>query len=92
MKRNALIEIRKNCGKSQQEVSDYLNIHRTTYIRIEEGKGALTDEQLIQLASFFGCSIDSLLGVKTSVSNEDILEEVEDIKSRVDDLYASLKH
>ena len=55
-------EIRKRCGKSQQEVADYLQIQRASYSNIENNKRDPDTEIIFALSEFFQCSIDEIFG------------------------------
>lgn len=45
--------IRKNAGLTQAQVSKKLKIHRSTYIRVEQGISSLKLEHLDQLAKIY---------------------------------------
>ena len=54
--------LRKNQNLSQSQVSSALGIPLTTYATYEQNKATPSENMLIKLADFFGCSVDYLLG------------------------------
>lgn len=66
-------ELREAKGISMKEAARLLDLPYTTYVNYEKGLREPTSELLIQIADFFGVSIDYLLGrcvEHTSVSSE----------------------
>lgn len=57
-----LFELRTEKGLSQREISKIFNISQGTYNNWENGKTQPSIEQLIQLAEYFGTSVDYLIG------------------------------
>jgi len=57
-----LKEIRKNCGYSQIEAAKLLNVPLGTYRTWEQCRNIPNGEGLSNLADFFGCTVDELLG------------------------------
>ncbi len=56
-----IAEARKARGKTQEEVAEFLDCSRPTYIAIEKGdRGAKADE-IVKLASFFGRKVNELV-------------------------------
>lgn len=55
-------EMRVDSGKSKERVALYLNVELKTYGRYETGERKPDIEKLIQLADYFYCSVDYLLG------------------------------
>lgn len=55
-------EMRESKGISMKEAARLLNLPYTTYVNYEKGLREPTSELLIQIADFFGVSIDFLLG------------------------------
>jgi transcriptional regulator with XRE-family HTH domain len=51
-----LIAIRKELGYTQEQVAVYLNIHESSYRKIEQGKTHLTLARFFQLCDFFNIS------------------------------------
>lgn len=52
--------LRLSSGLSQQQVADRLNIARTSYISIEQGKRELTLSEASKIADMFGIEIEDL--------------------------------
>ncbi len=63
--RELLCEILKNrrveSGYTQQQLADYLGVDRTTYTKYETTREPGTDN-LIRLASFYGTTVEGLIG------------------------------
>lgn len=57
-----LVELRKERGLTQKDVSDNTGIHSRAIQKYEAGKTASSDS-LIKLANFFCVSVDYLLGL-----------------------------
>ena len=60
---NKLKEIRQRCKRTQQEVADYLSVDRSTVTKWEGGKYDPDNETLVKLATYYGTTVDELLGV-----------------------------
>src|SRR6266446_4405907 len=56
-----IAEARKARGKTQEEVADFLECSRTTYITIEKGDRAAKSDEIIKLASFLGRKVHELV-------------------------------
>ena len=56
-------EMRIDHDFTQQQVADYLKIHREVYRRYEKGIRTIPAEFLIQLAEYYHTSTDYLLGL-----------------------------
>src|SRR5207248_3032774 len=52
---------RKARGKTQEEVADFLECSRPTYIAIEKGDRAAKSDEIIKLASFLGRKVNELV-------------------------------
>ncbi len=63
-------ELRESKGISMREAARLLEMPYTTYVNYEKGLREPTSEVLIQIADFFGVSIDFLVGRKASGSND----------------------
>ena len=48
---------------TQQQLADMLNMNSVTYLRYEKGQREPSIDTLIEIASFYGVSIDYLVGV-----------------------------
>lgn len=59
---NRLSELRRDKGLNMKETAAKLGMPYTTYVNYEKGTREPNSETLIQLADFFGTSIDYLLG------------------------------
>jgi len=57
-----LLELRTEKELSQRQMAKLLNISQGTYNNWENGNTQPSIEQLIQLATFFGVSVDFLIG------------------------------
>lgn len=53
--------LRKNLHKTQAEMAKELNMSRATYARYEGGVAFPSVENLLEMAKYFGCSVDYLL-------------------------------
>ena len=57
-----LKQLRKEAGKNQQALADFLGVGRTTITHWESGFRQPDNETLGRLATYFGVSVDYLLG------------------------------
>ncbi|MBR2974197.1 MAG: helix-turn-helix transcriptional regulator [Clostridia bacterium] len=57
-----LLECRKACKLTQQQVAEYLGVAQPVYHRFEKGVFECNYAQLVALANLFDVSIDYLLG------------------------------
>lgn len=58
---NRLKDLRKTKGVSQQDLADYLNVSRVSYLRYENNQQDPSTDTLLKLASYFDVSLDYLL-------------------------------
>src|SRR6266851_9174735 len=56
-----IAEARKARGKTQEEVADFLECSRPTYIAIERGDRLAKSEEIVKLASFLGRKVNELV-------------------------------
>src|SRR5260370_3606230 len=56
-----IAEARKARGKTQEEVADFLECSRPTYIAIEKGDRAAKSVEIIKLASYLGRKVHELV-------------------------------
>lgn len=56
-----LRSIRENRDLKQKDIAKILNVSQNTYSQYETGAISLTAEVLIQLADYYGVSVDYLL-------------------------------
>ena len=59
-------DLRQDADKTQRELAEYLNVHKTTYSDYELGKLDIPTEVLIKLADYYHTSVDYLLGRVTN--------------------------
>lgn len=55
-------DLREDCDKTQQEISDYLHMHRSVYRRYESGEREIPVWALMKLAELYQTSTDYILG------------------------------
>lgn len=55
-------DLREDHDKTQQEVADYLNMHRSVYRRYEKGTREIPVWAVVKLADYYHTSTDYLLG------------------------------
>ena len=58
-----LLELRKERGLTQAQVAAYLQVHSVTYLHYEKAQREPPLALLVQMAQFFGVTVDYLLGV-----------------------------
>lgn len=63
-----LSQLREKKGLNQKEAAVALNIQYATYNKYETGSSKPTYETLIEIARFYGCTTDYLLGVSSAAS------------------------
>lgn len=82
--------LRNKRGLSQKELTDRLNLNRSTYARYETSTTQPDYDTLKKLADFFNVSTDYLLGHDKPVdemSEDEIDEEIKEIMKEVDVWY-----
>ena len=55
-------DLREDCDKTQQEIADVLNMHRSVYRRYESGERETPAGVVVKLADYYQVSTDYLLG------------------------------
>ena len=55
-------DLREDCDKTQQEISDYLHMLRSVYRRYENGEREIPGWALMKLADLYQTSTDYILG------------------------------
>ncbi len=60
-------------GLSQQELGDLTQLGQSNISAWERGGRSPLPEGLIKLATFFGCSIDSLVGYSAKTDDDEIM-------------------
>ena len=58
-----LRDLREDNDKTQQQIADMLNMHRSVYRRYESGEREIPVWAVIKLADYYRVSTDYLLGV-----------------------------
>lgn len=66
-----LKSLRKEIGKTQDEMSKALKIQRSTYGEYERGRIMPSTDRIKDLADFFGVSTDYLLGTTNFTTHEE---------------------
>ena len=56
-------DLREDNDKTQQQIADYLNMHRTVYRRYESGDREIPVWAVIKLARFYKTTTDYILGL-----------------------------
>lgn len=59
-----LKELREQRGLTQKEVAEALGIHSVTYLHYEKGHHEPPLSLLVDMAKFFGETVDYLLGIE----------------------------
>lgn len=75
---NRMKSLREEKGISMREAAKRMNMPYTTYVNYEKGEREPNSETLIAIASFYGTSIDYLLG-KTSLRHYGTLQTPDNI-------------
>ena len=57
---------RKEHKKTQRDIADFLGITEAAYAHYEKGRRDPSIESIINLASFYNCSVDQLLNIENS--------------------------
>ena len=57
-------DLREDHDKTQQEIAELLNMHRSVYRRYESGEREIPVWAVIRLAEYYHVSTDYLLGLK----------------------------
>ena len=63
MKYNRIAEARKQHGKTQEEIANFLGIVRSQYARYETGARELPMHHFLTLAKYYNLSLDYLTGL-----------------------------
>ena len=58
-----LRDLREDNDKTQQQIADMLNMHRSVYRRYESGEREIAVWAVIKLADYYRVSTDYLLGL-----------------------------
>ena len=57
-------DLREDHDKTQQEIAELLNMHRSVYRRYESGERKTPSWVIVKLAQYYRVSTDYLLGLK----------------------------
>ena len=57
-------DLREDHDKTQQEIAELLNMHRSVYRRYESGERQTASWVIVKLAQYYRVSTDYLLGLK----------------------------
>ena len=57
-------DLREDHDKTQQEIAELLNMHRSVYRRYESGECETPSWVIVKLAQYYRVSTDYLLGLK----------------------------
>lgn len=90
---NRIRELREDRDLRQTDVASATGIDQKTLSNYETGKTNPDSYAIIRLAEFFGVTCDYLLGVsdKNLRNMNDVLAELDAIKTRIDDIKRYLK-
>ena len=61
---NRIREYREKNGFSQEDLAQLLKLDRSSVAKWESGDNTPRTDRLIEMAKFFKCSIDELLGLR----------------------------
>lgn len=65
-----LAKLRKDAGKSQEELANDLNVSRQAVSKWESNSSYPETDKIVAICKLFNCSMDELLGVKETTTNE----------------------
>lgn len=90
---NRIRDLREDRDLRQVDVANATGIDQKTLSNYETGRTNPDSWAIVKLAEFFGVTCDYLLGVSDrNLSNmKDALDELEDIKKRIDDVEKYLR-
>ena len=66
-----LKELRKQAGKTQEQIAEDLNLAVETISRIERGKRGCSVDMLLMLSEYYQTSVDYLLKVTDDLASEE---------------------
>ena len=81
--------IRKQHGKTQEEIANACDFKQGHYTNTETNKNMPNLINIIKLADYYGCSVDYILGRE---SEDGIIIVSNTPKSQIEELYEQLNH
>lgn len=66
---NRIKALREQRGLTQEKLSKYVGINRTTISKLESGDREFTLDHLTRLSNFFGCSFEYIQGLSDERTN-----------------------
>lgn len=82
MSENILKKLREERRKTQKEVAAELGYHTTTYARWEQELHEIKLVDAINIAKYYGVSLDYLAGLKDEKSNEISINQIVKIERK----------
>lgn len=83
--------LRQNKSLTQQQVADCFGITKSTYSGYETGRRIPDSDTLINLANFFNCSVDYLLGRSDDRIDDSVLDLVNEIDDDLLEQYGNIR-
>ncbi|EHI70648.1 DNA-binding helix-turn-helix protein [Streptococcus ictaluri 707-05] len=87
---NRLKELRKEKGLTQQDMSEFLNMSRRGYQKIENGESQIKPDKAQALADYFDVPVGYLLGFEQQLINDN--EFLRDENTRLNREFSELNH
>ncbi len=87
---NRLKQLRKERALKQSDVANYLNVSRQGYANYENEITSPTPAILIELADFFECSVDYLIGRESEIGTVVIKRELKETEAELLQIYRKL--
>ena len=85
-----LKKLRQERNLNMRQVAQQLGIPYTTYIGYEKDEREPNSETLVNLADFFNCSVDFLVGRDCNAINDDVLDKVNVIDNDLLEKYGNI--
>lgn len=83
---NRLLQYRKQAGFSQEELAEKIGVSRQAVSKWERSEASPDTDNLVELSKLYGVSLDELLGLKATKT-----EEPEEVLPEKDEVHVSLK-
>lgn len=80
-----ITKLLKSNNKTQKDLTDYLGITKNSFTNWKAGQNKSYIKYLPQIASFFNCSVDYLLGKESTAEaseHDELNEYLEEIRTR----------